>query len=142
MSVKAAKKTADDWFSKYIRLKAVKELREKTGGNNDYAQCVSCGKVDHWKEMDAGHWINRRHNIVRYDESNVHCQCQYCNRFCEGNASGYALFMLSRYGSEIMDDLDELHHQPKQFKEIGLREIAKEYRLKTKSLALELGISL
>jgi hypothetical protein len=133
-TVTKTKKTADKWFSKYVRLRD-----SLLFGKYGWCRCCSCGKVDEIKNMDAGHWINRNCNIVRYDETNVHAQCRHCNRFQEGNSSGYAKFMLTEYGSEHMDDLDELHWQLKQFKATELKELADEYRAKVKQVEKEHG---
>ena len=69
--------TLDRWFSKFIRL--------RDSDRNGMCRCVTCGKPDHWKEMDAGHFISREKLPVRYDERNVHAQCKQCNRFKSGN---------------------------------------------------------
>lgn len=127
--LKNPKQVADKWFSRFIRKRdAIKR------GNGEEVPCCSCGKWHNWKDMHAGHWISRRHNIVRYDEKNVHAQCCYCNRFDEGNASGYSQFMLRTYGTEVMDGLEELHWQTKQFKTFELMEIIETYKKKFKEL--------
>jgi len=134
--VTTVKKRVDKWFSIFIRLRDAAILNQQ-----GYVQCCSCGYVDYWKNMDAGHWINRRHNSTRYEETNVHAQCRKCNRFDEGNASGYARFMLASYGSEHMDDLDELHYRIKQFKTGELLTLEAKYKKKAKALADKLGVT-
>ena len=42
----------DKVFSEYIRRRYAK---------NDIATCVTCGKKDHWKKLQAGHFMSRKH---------------------------------------------------------------------------------
>jgi len=82
------------FFSKYIR--------QRDGG-----VCISCGKVAHWKEMDAGHYIPKTASMaVYFHEKNVHCQCTYCNRWMHGNLSRYAIALRRKYGEGILEELD------------------------------------
>jgi hypothetical protein len=41
--------------------------------------CITCEDKAHWKEMEAGHWIDRANYKYRRDERNVHVQCKTCN---------------------------------------------------------------
>ncbi len=83
-------------FSRYIR--------QRDGG-----VCISCGKIDNWKNMDAGHYIPKTAGLSLYfDERNVNCQCTYCNRWMHGNLSRYAIALRKKYGETILEDLDKL----------------------------------
>jgi hypothetical protein len=86
----------DKVFSEYIRLR---------DSENGYCKCISCGKVHHWKEMDAGHFVNRKHMSVRYNEKNVNAQCRACNRFDEGNIPSYSLNLIKIHGQGIIEEL-------------------------------------
>ncbi|KKL59294.1 hypothetical protein LCGC14_2216810 [marine sediment metagenome] len=97
-SYKTIKNELDRIFSKYIRLRDADE--------NGVCKCVSCGKPDYWKNMDAGHFINRKHLSLRWDERNVHSQCRRDNRFDEGNIVGYTKAMIKKYGIGILDELE------------------------------------
>ena len=76
-SRKSIVKRLDTVFSLYIRLKDSDE--------NGFCKCISCQKIQHYKEVDAGHFISRRHMSTRYDVNNVFPQCRYCNRYVAGN---------------------------------------------------------
>jgi hypothetical protein len=93
-SVAYLKAKLDRIFSEYIRLRDADE--------NGYIRCISCGKLAHWKQADAGHYVNRRHMTLRYDEKNVNSQCRYCNRFCEGNMLGYHAGLIKKYGEGVI----------------------------------------
>ena len=66
----------DRLFSEYIR--------RRDADYAGYCRCVTCGKVQHWREMDAGHFVPRDRIATRWDETNVHPQCRECNRFRSG----------------------------------------------------------
>lgn len=65
----------DKEFSLYIRQ------RQSVNGT---ATCFTCGKRDHWRNMDCGHFMSRKHYATRWDEKNCQVQCKYCNIFRHG----------------------------------------------------------
>ena len=87
---------ADRLFSIFIRTRHAK---------NGLARCVTCGIIDNYKNMDAGHFIARRFMAVRYDPTNVHVQCQRCNRHLGGNLKNYEAYMIGKYGREYIEEL-------------------------------------
>jgi len=89
----------DTLFSLYIR--------KKSATKDGMVRCVTCGKYDHWKEMDAGHYISRQYLTTRYDERNVHVQCRSCNRFHEGMKDEYTLFLMRTYGHQVLEELNQ-----------------------------------
>lgn len=91
-------KVWDTWFSKYIRMSACDK--------NGIAKCCSCGKLDMWQNMDAGHFIGRERKMTRWDERNVHPQCRYCNRFKEGRKYEYSKFLNDKYKNEFNNEVD------------------------------------
>jgi hypothetical protein len=92
----------DRIFSEYIRL--------RDADANGYCRCISCGAIRLWTQMDAGHYVNRQHMSLRYDERNVHAQCRSCNRFDEGNQIGYTRGLIKKYGAGIIDLLEVKKH--------------------------------
>lgn len=91
------KKKLDKVFSEYIR---------KRDSINDIATCITCGYKEHWKNMDAGHFIPRQHMGTRWDERNVHAQCKRCNGFEGGQQYRYGQFLRLKYGDQIIDELE------------------------------------
>lgn len=89
-SLKKAKDSAWEWFSKYIRWK----YADMDGS----VRCVTCGVIKDWKEMQAGHFVGGRGNTVLFDEGLVHPQCVGCNVFLNGNYAKYTVFMMKKYG--------------------------------------------
>lgn len=96
------KKMLDKVFSEYVRI--------SNSDKNGYCICVTCGKKDHYKSMQNGHYISRQHLAVRYDETNCHVQCVGCNIFRGGNYTAYALYMLDNYGEEKLQWLEQQKH--------------------------------
>ena len=129
-TVSALKKKLDRIFSEYIR-------RRDADKHTGFAKCCSCPVRLPWKQMDAGHYISRKHNSTRYHEKNVHAQCRACNRYDEGNTSGYTLFLEGRYGQTIIGYLDRLGHQTKQFRPPELLELIETYKAKLKEMGVK-----
>lgn len=86
--------------------KLVSEYVRRSNANLDgFCDCVSCGKVYHWKQMDAGHFVGGHKNYNFFDLRNINPQCTYCNRYMHGNLIPYYEFMLEKYGKEVIDEL-------------------------------------
>jgi hypothetical protein len=120
------KKKADKIFSELVRRSSANSL--------GMAVCCSCGKQDFWKDMDAGHYISRKHNAGRYLRENVASQCRSCNRFNEGNKSGYTLFLQNKYGEDIIERLNQLQYQVKHFEVDELQGMIKGWQEELKGL--------
>ena len=124
MASKPKIKKLDIIFSKYIR---------ERDRNGDTFVCCSCGATKPYEQADAGHFINRRWMAVRWDERNVHAQCRSCNRFDEGNGSGYTRFMMRRYGDNVIDIL-EASKVSYKWADYELDILIQEYQAKYKSI--------
>lgn len=118
-------KKADEIFSKYIRLKYQK---------NGYIICFTCGKYLLIGECDAGHFVGREHKSTRFLEKNVHPQCQWCNRFKEGQKDEYALRLVYKYGPTILEELNRFKHQHKQYTIQELGELMTYWKAEIKRL--------
>lgn len=93
----------DSLVSRYVRLSAA--------DHRGIAHCVSCGKADHWQNMDAGHFVSRKHLAVRFDERNLHPECKACNRFSPDHLIGYTIWMQENYGDMVIAELWAKKHQ-------------------------------
>ena len=116
----------DRIFSTYIRLRDSDE--------NGYGRCISCNKIIHWKEGDAGHAVNRRHLSLRYDEKNVNLQCRSCNRFDESNSIGYYNGLIKKYGYDVIDYLAIKKSNYCHMGNVEYEALIKEYTEKVKRL--------
>jgi len=113
VSLPELKRQAQKYFNAYIRRRD-----EKLG-------CISCGKkIDH-----AGHYIaHGAHGALRYDEDNVHGQCQNCNVWLHGNLLEYRLNLIKKIGPERVDALEFHRHDVKRWSREELEEIIKKYK--------------
>jgi hypothetical protein len=112
-------KLAQITFNKYIRL------RDK--GN----VCISCQKIP--KKENAGHFYNaNNHYNVRFDENNVHLQCEHCNTFLSGNLINYRENLLKKIGAEEFNVLEGKSKVTRKFTKQELKEIIETYKKKIK----------
>jgi len=114
-------KKLDTIFSEYIRRRYAK---------NDIAECVTCGKKDHWKKLQAGHFMSRKHYSTRWDERNVEVQCQGCNVWRYGEQYKFSLHL----GSELSDELLIKSRQIEKFSNADLVMMYETYKQKVKDL--------
>lgn len=119
----------DSIFSEYIRL--------RDADDNGYCTCCSSGKVQFWKEMDAGHFVSRRHLSTRWLPMNVHAQSRYDNRFNNGNPCGYGKFMLEKYGPTVFDDLEQLKNRTYKMTQFEIKNMIQNYKQQVKQLREE-----
>lgn len=122
----------DKIFSEYIRL--------RDADNNGMVRCISCMKIDHWKNVDCGHFVNRGHTSTRYNEKNCNAQCRKCNRFDEGNNIGYARGLVRKYGQQVIEELEILKHQASHLSEFDYKILIAHYSKKVKELHENKGI--
>ena len=110
-------KKLDTVFSQYIRRRYAQ---------GDIATCVTCGKKDHWKRMDAGHFMSRKHYATRWDEDNVQVQCKSCNLYNQGEQYKYSIFL----GSEKAEELLRKSRETVKFSGYDLNMMIEKYQKK------------
>ena len=127
MSKKQTRKTIitklDSIFSQYIRLRYSK---------NEIATCVTCGKQDHWKKMQNGHFISRKHYATRFDEDNCQVQCSGCNVFRYGEQ-----YLFSKYlGADLSEELLIKSRKIQKFTDSELLDMIELYNEKVNNLLI------
>jgi hypothetical protein len=116
-------KLAQQVFNKYIRL--------RDAGN----VCISCQKKP--LKENAGHFYNaNNHWSVRFDERNVHLQCEHCNTFLSGNLIYYRENLLKKIGIEEFENLSVEAMKTRKFTIEELKEIIATYKKKCKEIEL------
>jgi predicted RNA-binding Zn-ribbon protein involved in translation (DUF1610 family) len=128
-----ALKTRSDW------------LREAQAAFNGYIRardrgkpCICCGGTGNgWSrggEWDAGHYRSvGSAPHLRFDERNCHAQLKRCNRY-GFDPVGYRAGLISRIGLAAVEAL-ERDQEPRRYTVENLREIAKEYRRRTRNIS-------
>jgi hypothetical protein len=108
-------KAAQIVFNKYIRERDKDEL------------CISCKHKP--KKENAGHfWNANNHWNVRFDEDNVHLQCERCNSFLSGNLIEYRANLITKIGQERFDQLEARAREIRKFTKDELKELIKKYK--------------
>lgn len=121
-----AKKKADKYFSLYIRM--------RDADHRGLVKCCTSGKVLHWKEADAGHYISRRFESTRYDPRNCHTQSKQENRFHNGNQLAHQKYIQNRYGHDVAEELYQKSLMTCKRTKADYEFIAEEYYQKIKEL--------
>jgi hypothetical protein len=121
MTASDYKKLAQSVFNQYIRLR-------------DKGQpCISCQKTP--KKENAGHfWSSGGHSNVRFDEMNVHLQCEHCNSFLSGNLNEYRKHLKKRIGDDQFVLLEQRAYLEKKWSIEELKEIIATYKEKVRIL--------
>ena len=87
-------------------LKRRKEIMDSNG----YVTCVTCGKVENYKNVDLGHFIDGK---LDFHLQNTGPQCTRCNRFLHGNLGVYAVYLDKTYGEGAAERLIALGKKEK-----------------------------
>ena len=89
-------KKLDTIFSIYIRRRNAVE---------DIAECFTCGKRDHWKRLQNGHFQSRKYYSTRWDKLNCQVQCPKCNIFNQGEQYAFSKKLDQQYGEGTSNEL-------------------------------------
>ncbi len=54
-------------------------VRQKDADHKGIVKCVTCGAYRHWRYVDTGHYISRRHMSTKFLLMNTAVQCKKCN---------------------------------------------------------------
>ena len=112
-------KQLDSVFSQYIRQ------REAV---NEIATCFTCGKRDHWKRLQNGHFQSRKHYSTRWDETNCQVQCAGCNVFKYGEQFVFGQNLDIKYGLGTSNDLYIKAKKTVKISTVELQEMIKHYK--------------
>ena len=115
-------KKLDTIFSIYIRRRySIDEI----------STCVTCGKEDHWKKLQAGHFMSRKHYATRWDEYNVEVQCMGCNVYRYGEQYLFAKYL----GKDKADELLLKSREIQKFTDNELLDLIEVYKIKVNNLS-------
>jgi len=97
--------------------------------------CCSCGKRQHWKEMQGGHYIPRGKTATKLEEHNINPQCVSCNHFHKESAKcQYAIWMIETYGYQYVKWLEAESRKEKKWSRPELMELIESYKQRLKGL--------
>lgn len=122
-------------LQRYVRLKA--------SDDNGYCQCVTCGKVDHYKAMQGGHFYSRRHTVFKLYEENIHPQCPACNVYgmkTTRTQEAYRIYMEDMYGARRVRAMQKLSWRASpKFNRVEVIEFQRELKEKIKEEEYRIG---
>ena len=114
-------KELDTVFSQYIRLRYAK---------NEIAECVTCGKKEHWKKLQNGHFMSRSNYSTRWNEDNCQVQCVGCNVYKAGEQYKYSLYL----GNNLAEELYIKSKEIVKFADVELIDMIDYYKQQVNSL--------
>jgi hypothetical protein len=123
------KERLDRVFSQYIRL------RDMMPGK--VFRCISCGQIKPITQADCGHYINRQHMATRFSEINCNAQCRSCNRFDEGNMSGYRAGLVKKYGETKVLMLEMQKNTTRKYSDFEYIALIEHYKKEVKKLLID-----
>tara|TARA_R110000823_G_scaffold313977_1_gene442200 strand:+ start:349 stop:738 length:390 start_codon:yes stop_codon:yes gene_type:complete len=112
-------KKLDTIFSQYIRQK---------NADNEISTCFTCGKKDHWKKLQNGHFQSRRHYSTRWDEINCQVQCAGCNVFKYGEQYVFGNKLDQKFGEGTSRRLHIKAQQIIKLSDSDLEDMIKRYK--------------
>lgn len=126
------KKQAWRLLSQIIRL----EGADRRG----YVVCVTCSASKHWKQMQAGHFIDGRYVSILFDERGIWPQCSNCNVILNGHKDSYWVFMETNLGREVIDDLRQKKNETVAYTREQYEARIAEYKGRLSKLMAEVGV--
>lgn len=129
-------KLADDWFSRYIRVKYSIVV-----DGEFYCKDIITGKIYKATRLDNGHYQSRRHMATRYDEDNCRPQNRSSNRFQgEADKEKFRTNLIKEIGQERFDAMEAKSRNPVfSYSRNDFVEIAETFRLATNELLKSKG---
>ncbi len=115
----------DKVFSIYIRRRYAKD---------DIAQCFTCGKQDHWKKLQNGHFQSRKHYSTRWHEKNCQVQCSGCNVFRYGEQYKFSKNLDNTYYNGLAEELHIEANKTVKLDNTDLEMLIEKYELLIKEL--------
>tara|TARA_R110001599_G_scaffold328526_1_gene542003 strand:- start:6308 stop:6697 length:390 start_codon:yes stop_codon:yes gene_type:complete len=112
-------KKLDTIFSQYIRQK---------NSIDQISTCFTCGKSDHWKKLQNGHFQSRRHYSTRWDEINCQVQCAGCNVFKYGEQYVFGNKLDQKFGSGTASRLHIKAQKTIKYSDTDLVDMIKRYK--------------
>ena len=130
-----------------LRAKALKTIQKlariSAADDNGYCKCVCCGKLDHYKNMDGGHFIPKGSSSRwALEESNVNPQCKGCNGFSMKHGSAeaqYTLWMIDWVGKDQVEYMLATKNDPIKFYAADYREMISDWSEQIKAHERRLG---
>ena len=123
-TVSQLRKQLDKYFSLYVRLSNADQYGMCT--------CFTCGAKKHWKEIQAGHFMSRKHTATRWHLDNVKPQCVKCNMYSQGEQFKFA----QNLGMKKANQMQKLSQTTAKFTYSEIVWYIEHYKEKVKELTM------
>ena len=145
MAKTTPKSKAWRWCSRYCRLRdALAYCKEYGIDTASFSRiedlpvkCCTCSLVKSWIYFDAGHFISRSRgglSGVYFDERNIHAQSKDCNKWKQGAAQEYRIFIIEKYGENMPAKLLAKHYILPDMKDLAMLATERYYKEKYEDL--------
>ena len=128
---------SDSWgLTKYksgVSRELQRAIRMEHADDAGNCQCVCCGRVQHYTDMDCGHFIDGKANAIRFDERGMFPCCVNCNRHLNGNKEAYGRFLLKHSGQAVIDDLLRLRNTQMKITRADLESMRRSIKTRIKA---------
>ena len=128
-----------------IAKKLQKIVRLKAADENGMVRCWTSGEVRHWKEMQGGHFISRKHQRTKIMEENIHPQTASQNLYGMKDSLTvlkYRQVMCEFYGKNFVEWLEIEANKPLDTPRSELEDYYKELVKQTKELEAKIETSM
>lgn len=123
-------KSRSDWI-KESQVIFNRFIRARDAGND----CISCGR-NTGSKINAGHYLaTGSHPHLRFNENNVHLQCEHCNTYKSGNQAAYRPRLIEKIGLQAVEEL-ESNNDVMKWTIDDLKQIKELYKRKLKELTM------
>ena len=123
-TVSQLRKQLDKYFSLYVRLSNADQYGMCT--------CFTCGAKKHWKEIQAGHFMSRKHTATTWNLDNVKPQCVKCNMYSQGEQFKFA----QNLGMKKANQMQKLSQTTAKFTYSEIVWYIENYKEKVKELTM------
>lgn len=119
-----------------LKLIAVRHFHKYIRSRDQGKPCIACGS---YTTLQAGHFYSAGHHPeLKFDEDNVHGECQKCNYFLHGNLINYADNLRDKIGIKRYERLKLIvslsKRSPFKWNRFFLIEIIEKYKALNKTL--------
>jgi hypothetical protein len=108
--------------------------RRKDTGFAGRGHCITCFKIIHWTQGDAGHFQSGRGNAILFYDKGIHLQCKRCNGPGHGEQDLYSESIRARYGKKEVIKQRALKHTTKKYTKQDYIRLINVYRTKIAKL--------
>lgn len=128
--VKQRKSKDDKSIPELIKLAVIvfHKWIKKRDSFDGYFYCISCGKLKGVSQMQAGHYIAGTNSPLRFNEYNVHGECEGCNCFDPNHLIGYRINLINKIGLQAVEQLETEAKLPFKWEREYLLDIINKYK--------------